>query len=129
MVNVYREIIELVEEMIKAEGVPSPHPRALATLMVLTAEYGAGDAYAGMMLTRIVLRNAETIAMFIEDATGVKPNKMLPSLKTGLLSALETLSKRYETFKALQEMARTGKTKPLYETAMKLGIRINRGSQ
>jgi hypothetical protein len=117
--SIYKDEIELVEKLIIKEKVPTKNPKALATLALMTANYGAGDALAGLTLEKIIAANRDTISAFIYRITGRDSAPHYASLS----SAFEKLGEKYEVFKALDKMAASGgNSKSLRDLAKKLDV-------
>lgn len=116
----YNDKIALVEKLIVQEKVPTKNPRALATIMYLTASYGCGDAYAGLQLSKLLEKsNAQkSLKVLAKRILEVDTHKVT---KFTLLTVLEELAKKHEVFKALEHLAmHGGKSKKLEELARSL---------
>ena len=104
----YGDKIKLIEKLIKKEKVPTKNPRALATIMFLTAEWGCGDALAGLILKRLVESNREVLKQFAEKILDKKLGYFSYST---MLTVLDTLAKKYKVFDALRKFGLTGNWK------------------
>jgi hypothetical protein len=121
---VYEDEIELVSKLIERENVPTKAPKALATIMVLTAEYGAGDALAGVLLQDLIEEGKHGLAAFIKTILGREAEPHYVSLA----ECLEVLSKKHKVFKALEEMSASGgKINHLNRLAKRQGVKLDGG--
>lgn len=123
--NVFTEV-QLVEELIKAEGVPTSNPKALATIMYLTASWGNGDAFAGLQLGRILEKETaqKSLIPFVKRTTGSAVRFVS---KANLLLALEELAKKHKVFEALQEISLHGSMKKLHDLENNLELYSGEG--
>lgn len=117
----YEEEIELVFKLIERENVPTKAPKALATIMVLTAEYGAGDALAGVLLQDLVEENRQGLAAFVKTILG----RELEPDYVSLAECLEVLGGKHKVFKALNEISTSGgKINHLNRLAKRQGVKL-----
>ena len=107
MFKMYKEKIDLVGELITLEKVPTKNPNGLATMMVLTTEYGAGDALAGMLLYKVLDSPVaqESLRRFCKSAMGVEYKKIS---WLELSHACEKLGEKYRVFKELNLISLSG---------------------
>jgi len=119
--SVYEDEIELVRKLIEKEEIPTGNPKGLATLMVITANYGAGDALAGMYLKNIIDSQREQLNGLAKRVFGKEWNGYVSTVT--MLDIIETLGEKHEVFKALNYMALTGRTDMLWKLAEEWGIK------
>lgn len=96
----------LVEELIKLEKVPTETPRTLAVVMWLTHLWSFGDALAGLQLDRLIASGQEPLRAMAKKYSGIQLRKVT---KTVLLTVMDSLAKKYKTFKILTSHGNTVK--------------------
>ena len=106
MSKLYKGQINKVKELIIKEKVSTSNPDGLATIAVLSMNYGAGDALAGVMLDSVIEKNSESLKNFIEKTTGVRPNFISTM---SFFDVFEKLGEKYLVFRGIDRASLSGR--------------------
>lgn len=102
---VYEEEIELVKKLIEKENVPTKYAEILATLMFITAEFGAGDVLAGAALGNVIRAQQDGLKTLAKKILG---HDVRHVNEMTMLDILEVLGKKFKVFEALQYISSSG---------------------
>jgi len=115
-----------LSELIKLEKVPTGNPDMLAKLMVMAYSWGQGDALAGMMLNKIIVRNHAEIPKFYEAIVGKKMHGFMHASGSPMmfLDMLDALSKKYVCFKYVERGRHLGDKKTFEEAKREIEAKM-----
>jgi len=103
----YKHDINLVRARTEDQKVPVKHPKGLAIICVLYAEYQAGDALAGLTLEQ-ALQDTDLMQEFAAEAglpvPGPKEPKILYS-RHSIGRIIDAFAKNYQVFRAVNQAA------------------------